>query len=152
MKVSSGWLLFFVMAIMTTAPQTSEDFHSRYGQPDLERFTVRPEVSLLVEYGHDALPCQMQIEPRHALVHDENSEASMAMGTVAEVLSEVVPVSTRGILLLRSNSQMSRLGSELTQYQNVSVTTQTLTDGVQTPRALSVFITFRREACKNLPN
>ena len=42
---------------------SSKDFRGRYSAPDLERYTVRPGISLTVEYGSDHRACRILIEP-----------------------------------------------------------------------------------------
>jgi hypothetical protein len=47
MRVAIGW--FVLMAACFSAAQTSQEFHSKYGEPDIERFTARPGISLTVD-------------------------------------------------------------------------------------------------------
>jgi hypothetical protein len=55
MRIVAGCLLLAVGSVVLT--QSSEELHSRYGEADLERFTVRPGISLTVQYGSDHLTC-----------------------------------------------------------------------------------------------
>jgi hypothetical protein len=41
---------------------------SRYGEPDVERFTARPGIAVTVEYGSDRLVCQALIEPPNSII------------------------------------------------------------------------------------
>jgi hypothetical protein len=59
------------MAVCFGAAQTSQELHSRYGEPDIERFTARPGIGLTVEFGSDGLACQELLEPLQPLVHRE---------------------------------------------------------------------------------
>jgi len=61
MRIVAGFLL--VAAASVVLMQSSQEFHSRYGEPDMERFTARPGISLAVEYGSDHLACQLLIKP-----------------------------------------------------------------------------------------
>ena len=53
MRFLTGCLLAAAGGVVLT--QSSQELHSRYGEPDMERFTVRPGISLTVEYGSDHL-------------------------------------------------------------------------------------------------
>jgi|SRR5207249_9901090 len=55
MRVPIG--CFVLMAVCFSAAQTSQEFHSKYGEPDIERFTARPGIGLTVEFGPDGLAC-----------------------------------------------------------------------------------------------
>ncbi len=67
MRTAVGCLVVAV-ATVGLAP-SSQDFHSRYGRPDIERFTVAPGISLTVEYGSDRQACELRIEPTQSLIH-----------------------------------------------------------------------------------
>jgi hypothetical protein len=54
---------FLVAAASFALTPNSQDFHNRYGEPDIERFTARPGIGLTVEYGSDHLACQVLIAP-----------------------------------------------------------------------------------------
>jgi len=63
--------VFFVLAALLANPESSRELHSRYGEPDIERFVVRPGVGLTVEYGSDGQACQMMIEGQNMLIEKE---------------------------------------------------------------------------------
>ena len=46
-------LLFLLSSGMVTAAQTASDLTARYGDPDVERFRVRPGVTLMARYAGD---------------------------------------------------------------------------------------------------
>jgi hypothetical protein len=69
MRVSIG--CFVLVAVCFGAAQTSQEIHSQYGEPDIERFTARPGIGLTVEFGSDGLACQELLEPLQPLVHRE---------------------------------------------------------------------------------
>jgi hypothetical protein len=76
-------------------PQSSQEFHSKYGEPDLERFEARPGINLAVEYGPDPLACQIIMEPPQPLVHGEEQIQFMSSEGMSEILEEVAPVAMR---------------------------------------------------------
>ncbi len=46
---------FFLLAGFLPSTETTQDLRSRYGKPDVERFTVRAGMSITAEYGDDDL-------------------------------------------------------------------------------------------------
>jgi len=94
MRILIGCLLVATASVVLT--QSSQEFHSRYGEPDTERFTARPGISLAVEYGSDQLACQVLIEPPQSLIHQEEQARLMSSEGASQVLEEVAPVATRG--------------------------------------------------------
>jgi hypothetical protein len=73
-----------VMRIVLT--QSSQEFHSRYGEPDLERFIARPGIGLTIQHGSDHLACQVLIEPRQPLIYTEENVPLMSSESVTEIL------------------------------------------------------------------
>ena len=58
--------------------QSSHELRSRYGEPDVERFTPDPDVGLTVEYGSDGLACQIVIERKQNLLHGQQEQKYMS--------------------------------------------------------------------------
>ena len=71
--------------------QSSQELRIRYGEPDVERFAVRPGISLSVEYGSDHLVCQALIEPPKTLVHPEEPVPLMSSEAVTAILEDIAP-------------------------------------------------------------
>jgi hypothetical protein len=96
MRSIAGCLLL-IAAGGLLAP-SSHELHKRYGEPDQERFIVRPGVSLTVQYGSDHLACQFGIAPSKPFDASDPiaSYSTMSADTVTEILEEVVPAATRG--------------------------------------------------------
>jgi hypothetical protein len=144
----------FVLAIALAAtPQTSTDYYARYGRPDAERFVVRPDLALSVEYGSGGAVCKMRIEPLQSLTF------SMAIWTnptapvdeVTQVLNEVVPPETRGKELGVGKLFPHVAGAPAPkEYENVTIIHEF---GVgTTPLTLSsVAVLFKRPECESLP-
>ena len=88
----------FVATASVVLTQSSQEFHSRYGEPDMERFNVRPGVSLTVEYGSDHLACKFSIAPTKPFDPSDSvgTFSTISSDTVTEILDEIVPLSTRG--------------------------------------------------------
>ena len=95
MRALIGFLLFLLLP--TTAPQTSSEFHARYGQADVERFLLRWNLSLTVEYGSDAQACRMRIETHHSMNDSPIDAPAASVDMVTEVLNEIVPTTARGV-------------------------------------------------------
>lgn len=94
MRVFSGCLLFLALAAAT--PQDSLDLRKRYGEPDVERFTIRPGITMTAEYGADGKACVLSIEPHKDFFQDMVADETLPMDTMTSILDEVAPPSTRG--------------------------------------------------------
>jgi hypothetical protein len=112
--------LFIVIPNNIGAPGP-QDLRSLYGEPAMERFTVRSGITVTVEYGPDRLACQLLIEPQQTLVEIQNQGPPMSSQEVFEVLDQLVPVSTRGRQVGAESVQIE--GGKLlrTDYENVSI-------------------------------
>jgi hypothetical protein len=88
----------FIVAASTLLAQSSQELHNRYGEPDQERFTVRPGISLTVQYGSDHLACQFTIAPSKPFDPSDpiGSYSTMSASTVTDILEETVPAEMRG--------------------------------------------------------
>jgi len=69
----AGRCLLAVVATAFLAP-SSADIHNLYGNPDIERFSARPGISVTVQYGSDQRVCQAIIEPPQQLLHSDDEE------------------------------------------------------------------------------
>jgi len=115
-----GTCLILAAASGVLAP-SSQELHNRYGEPNLERFMVRPGIGLTVEYGSDHSACRALIEPPRPLHRPEESLPLMSSDTVTEILEEIVPVSTRGMSIASSIESMGCAESRRTQYQGLTI-------------------------------
>jgi|SRR5580700_465269 hypothetical protein len=133
--------------------QSSQEFHSRYGEPDVERFQARPGISLTVQYGSDHQACQIIIGPPEPLIHQVGETQFISSDAVSELLEEVAPVTTRGALLNRSSFQSSCAVSYITDYENVSIARGMSGCKTSSPdHDSSTEIVFKREICPKMKN
>ena len=139
---------FAVAAASAALPQSSNEFHSRYGEPDLERFQARPGISVTVEYGSDHLACQIVIEPPQPLIHQEEQTQFMSSGAVTGILEGIVPAQMRGEEIGRSITAMSCNEFEVVEYGNVSIMRSTHNCLPLKPeREVRATISFKRDIC-----
>ena len=167
-----GCLVFTALAMISL--NTSPDFHSRYGKPDVERFNVRPQFTMTVEYGSDDQPCEMMIEPRRALFPplsgnsaqaeetDRGSavvdgvvlktqspdQISMSLEDAVELLDEIVPWDMRGSEVGRSTMADWTNRFELVTYENAVVGFDTEAHPGQRARVRGISINFKRDECQ----
>ena len=78
-------LLGVLLAMMGTvfAMQSSQQFRTRYGEPNIEGFVVRPRINVSLEVGSDHLVCQALIQPPKPLLQDE--QVGKPMSSVGRV-------------------------------------------------------------------
>ena len=86
----------FIVTASVLLPQSSQDFHGRYGEPNRARFAARPGITLTVEYGSDHVACYALIDPPRPLLYSEEQVPLMSSEAVSEVLEEVAPAALRG--------------------------------------------------------
>ena len=149
MRILAGCLLAGALTAVT--PQTSSEFHARYGEPDAERFALSPNLTLSVEYGDDGSACKMRIEPRHSLLHDSRSNPPASIEDMMNVLNELVPDESRGKELGPGKLFGALAGAPPpTEYENVTLIQEF---GIATkPLTLnSIAVLFKRPACERLP-
>jgi hypothetical protein len=140
---------FLLLAAYLANPQSSSELRSRYGEPDIERFIVRPGIALTVEYGSDGLACEMLIEPPLPLFHGDEQTLYMSSDAVTSVLDDVVPVGMRGQEIGNSISEMGRNRYELTQYENVSIGRSTDTGvPLRAEHEMRANIIFKPDVCR----
>jgi hypothetical protein len=118
MRIFVGCLLAGASVVLL---ESSQDLHSRYGEPDRERFVVRPGITLTVDYGPDHLACQALIEPPQPLTHSEEHSPLMSSEAVSEVLDEVAPVAERGKEINTAVFQSACNAARTTDYETVSI-------------------------------
>jgi hypothetical protein len=136
-----------VLAACLSGAQTSQEFHSRYGESDTERFKIRDGIALTVEYGSDGSACQMEIKPQQLLVQ-RSPEKLMAPEVVDGIIDELVPPDTRGRKVDRSLERMGCAQHVVDYYENVTIgrsTDQCLP--LKPEREASVNIVFKRQVC-----
>jgi hypothetical protein len=146
MRIVAGCLL--VAAGSVFLMQSSRDLHNQYGEPDRERFTARPGISLTVEYGSDHLACYALIEPPLPLTYTEENVPLMSSEGVSEVLEEVAPIAMRGKEIGDGGFQSGCNVARITDYENVSIMRSTHTcDPSSHDQDVRTAITFKRETC-----
>jgi hypothetical protein len=149
MRIIAGCLFFaFVSIIM--AP-SSQELRSRYGEPDVERFIVRPGIGLTVEYGSDRLACEVLIESAQppVIYLDEEHIPFMSVDVVTQVLEEIAPANMRGMNLGESISSMGCNESKIVEYENVTINRATHNCLPLKPeREARATVTFKRDICR----
>jgi hypothetical protein len=124
---------FLVAAASFVLAPSSQDLHNRYGEPDIERFIVRPGIGLTAQYGSDHLACQVLIAPPQSLIHQEEQPPLMSSDGVSEVLEQIAPAATRGkeinTFFLVDGCNKARMSD----YENVSIMRSTHTCDPSSP-------------------
>lgn len=152
MRLTSGILVLLAFAV---APfQDSFDLRNRYGPPDVERFAIRPDITMAVEYGSDGKACIFDFEPREAFIHGMAiRELTFSKETALELLDDVTPPQIRGqvkVPLFDSNVVRSSCGGfEWGDYENIQVSAGM--HFCKNPIAIrSLVVRFKRPACDAL--
>jgi len=129
-------------------PQASSEFHARYGQPDLERFVLRPDVTLTAEYGPDGKACIFTIEPRQGATSTPTFDPPrMSEEGTLELLNEVAPPETRGTKRKgTASTQLSCGATTIDAYEDATIAISHA--GCERPKQVQrATVNFRRPGC-----
>jgi hypothetical protein len=97
------------------------DLHTRYGDPVVEKFVVRPGITLMATYGTDRAACRMVIEPMRSIIPRVVLTKYMQPEVVTQIIDELLPEADRGELLRSLVTKSGCNDFELMDYQNVTV-------------------------------
>jgi hypothetical protein len=100
-------------------PQSSRDLRSRFGEPDVERYSATNDIGLTVEYGSDGLACQIVIERKQPLLHSNQGQQYMPPEAVSALIDEIVPPDSRGRHINALLESMGCAEGRLDEYENV---------------------------------
>ena len=146
MHIPNGCLLVALGSVVLT--QSSQELRGRYGEPDLERFMARPGIGVTIQYGSDHLACQALIESPQPLIYTKEDVPFMSPEKVTDILEEIAPTDTRGKQIGSANSMMGCNESEITEYENVSISRSTHNCLPLMPeREMRATIAFIRDTC-----
>jgi hypothetical protein len=146
MRILARSLLVAAASFVLTP--SSQDLDNRYGEPDMERFIVRPGIGLTAEHGSDHLACQILIEPPQSLIHQEEQPPLMSSDGVSDVLEEIAPITTRGNETFNSISVSGCNESRITDYDNLTIMRSTHTcDASSHDQDAHITIMFKRDIC-----
>jgi hypothetical protein len=118
--------------------------------PDVERFTVRPNIKVTAEYGPDGQACRIRIEPSPDPAHDKISQPPAPMEEVTDVLDEVVPPEMRGKFVGQGEQipGQCRGAAIPTEYERAEIRLYYgLCDKVPTVHGVDVY--FKRPVCED---
>ena len=146
MRVFLPCLLVLFAGLSPT--QSSSDLRSRYGQPDVERFTPAPDVGLTVEYGSDGLACQIVIERKQPLIHVQQEEKYMKPEFVSDLIDDIVPPSSRGKEVNSFLESMGCAEGRGQEYENVWISQYfNMCVPLKPERESRATVVFKRQAC-----
>jgi hypothetical protein len=145
-----GGFLLIVLAV--GGSQDSFDLHKRYGEPDVERFAIRPDITMTVEYGSDGKACVLEIEPRQAFIHQLSfSLPTMSKETAQDVLKEVVPPEARGTELAGSGGSFQSSCGAVVGYAYENLTISLGINACTTPSSVPrAEVQFKRPVCSSV--
>jgi hypothetical protein len=113
---------FLLVATSICVSQTALDLTARFGDADVEGFSVNPDIRLTAACGADRSACEMKIEPKHSILKDPETGVGMAPEVVAKIVNELTPRSERGILLDKIIGSAGGSEERVFHYQNVTIT------------------------------
>ena len=127
--------------------QTSKMLRARYGEPDVERFIARPNITATIEYGNDGSTCQIVIEAQKPLVRLDQSVKHIKREEVSAIIEELVPHSSWGREVFKFNEEMGCARGETIEYENVVVSRNWDQCTSSPERESTATVTFKRNSC-----
>jgi hypothetical protein len=113
--------LFLGLTAIVALAQTASELRARYGDPDVERFMVRPGITLMARYADDRAACEMVIEPLRSIIPHDESPTYMRPEVMTEIIDEVLPEAYRGKLLRSVVTKSGCNDLETKEYENVTI-------------------------------
>jgi hypothetical protein len=146
-------LAFLLVGTASLSPaQRSQEFRSRYGEPDIERFTAAPDIGLTVEYCSDGLACQIVVERKQSLLHDKQAEKYMKPEVASRLIDEIVPPARRGHEVNSVVESMGCAEGRSQEYENVWVTHYSdVCIPLKAERESRATVVFKRQTCPISP-
>ena len=150
MRILLAYLLIVSASFSLT--QSSQGLRSRYGEPDIERFTPAPDIGLMVEYGSDGLACQIVIERKQSLLHVPQTEKYMKPEIVSELIDKIVPSPSRGKEIGSFLESMGCVEGRGQEHENVWISHYSdVCMPLKPERESRAAIVFKRQACPTSP-
>ena len=146
------FVCLLIVSFSLPVGQTSPTLRGRYGEPDIERFTVAGDIGLTVEYGSDGLACQIVIERKQPLLHSEQVRNYMAPESVSEIIDELVPPASRGRSIDSILESMGCAEGRIEEYENVWVARHSdMCVPLKRERESHATVVFKRQSCPVSP-
>lgn len=114
-------LLFLALFAVGACAQSASELKARYGDPDVERFLVRPGITLTVRYAADQTPCEMLIGPMRSIIPRNEAAIYMRPEVMTEIIDEVLPEANRGKLLRSFVTKSGCNEIETKEHENVTI-------------------------------
>jgi hypothetical protein len=92
-----------------------------YGDPDVQRFAVRPTVSLMVEYEPERTVCRMLLKHKLSILRRDEPAKYLRPELVTEILDEVIPESDRCAETSHSITKSGCNEFEIAEYVHVTI-------------------------------
>jgi hypothetical protein len=141
------FVLLLVIVALDTAP-TSQDLHTKYGHSDVERFRVRPDLDMTVQYGSDGCVCQVVLAAPTAITETLVMATYVRSDEMLAMTDEMAPPRSRGNLINSGSFQASCGVGSMSDYQNVLIERGLTACPTTTGQAdSSTRIMFKRKEC-----
>ena len=137
---------------LSLVAQRSQELRSHYEEPDIERFTVGPDIGLTVEYGSDGQACQIVIERKQSLLHEKQAEKYMKPEVASKLIEEIAPPAIRGLEVNNLLESMGCAEGRHQEYENVWISHYSdVCVPLKPERESRATVVFKRQACPISP-
>ena len=115
-------LLFLALSAIAASAQSASELKGLSGDPDVERFLVRPGVKLMARYASDLTACEILIGPMRSIIPRNEAAIYIRPEVMTEIIDEVLPAADRGNLLRSFVIKSGCNEIETKEYENVTIT------------------------------
>ncbi|HKF03016.1 MAG TPA: hypothetical protein VKB49_11915 [Candidatus Sulfotelmatobacter sp.] len=115
-------LVFLSLSAIAAPAQSASELKARYGDPEVERFLVRPGVKLMARYASDRTACEILIGPMRSIIPRNEAAIYIRPEVMTEIIEEVLPEANRGNLLESFLTKSGCNEIETKEYENVTIT------------------------------
>src|SRR6202042_3912688 len=89
-KMKNTLVLLLIIVALNT-PSTSQELRTKYGQSDVERFRVRPDLDATVQYGSDRCLCQVLLGAPVSVTEVQSLTTYVSSDEMQAVTDELAP-------------------------------------------------------------
>jgi len=123
--------MILTVLVLVSSAQRRDELREKYGAPDdHNRYTVRPNIGMTVEFGKDGQSGRMVIKPLNPEDASNSHDHGRVMSseTANEIVKEVSPVETRGARKTHAGFASGCFIFQLEEYEHVAIDTASRCD------------------------
>jgi hypothetical protein len=124
-------LLVMLLIAAPSLAQTAAELRRKYGEPEtlshkssqilIERYKVRPNITMIVKFGGSERACELRIEPFRTRTQNSKRVEAMLESEAQQVIEELAPDNERGRLIKTYNAEFGCSTVLFRDYERVMI-------------------------------